>query len=192
VILAAAKVFERRGYAAATIAQILDEAGVTKGSLYFHFDSKEALAQAVIREQTDWRNMNTEDCGSALERLVALSRSFASALVRDPLVRASIRLTIERTGLGQGELEAYQGWLDAVRELLVQAEEEGDLRESVDPEAAAYVLISAMTGLQLVSEALHHRQDLHARVDDLWRMVLPALTSQKVLARLRTKLSLAV
>ncbi len=40
VVQAAAQVFAERGYAAATIAEILDRAGVTKGALYFHFDSK--------------------------------------------------------------------------------------------------------------------------------------------------------
>ncbi|MGN5376815.1 TetR family transcriptional regulator [Streptomyces lasalocidi] len=51
VIEAAAAVFAERGYAAATIAEILERAGVTKGALYFHFDSKEALARGVIDAQ---------------------------------------------------------------------------------------------------------------------------------------------
>jgi len=45
VLEAAAAVFAERGYAAATIGEILARAQVTKGALYFHFDSKAALAQ---------------------------------------------------------------------------------------------------------------------------------------------------
>ncbi|MFD6414028.1 TetR family transcriptional regulator, partial [Nocardia asteroides] len=40
ILEAAAKIFEERGYQAATIAEILGAAGVTKGALYFHFSSK--------------------------------------------------------------------------------------------------------------------------------------------------------
>ena len=51
VLEAAAGVFAERGYAAATIAEILNRAGVTKGALYFHFDSKAALARGVLEER---------------------------------------------------------------------------------------------------------------------------------------------
>ncbi|MFD6749883.1 TetR family transcriptional regulator, partial [Streptomyces anthocyanicus] len=44
ILDAAAQVFEKQGYQAATITEILKVAGVTKGALYFHFQSKEELA----------------------------------------------------------------------------------------------------------------------------------------------------
>lgn len=55
VLEAAAQVFAEHGYATARIADILKAAGVTKGALYFHFDSKEALAKGVLQLQTDQR-----------------------------------------------------------------------------------------------------------------------------------------
>ncbi len=45
ILTAAAGVFEERGYRAATISEILARAGVTRGALYFHFPSKEDLAE---------------------------------------------------------------------------------------------------------------------------------------------------
>lgn len=51
VLVAAAGVFAQRGFARASMAEILDAAGVTKGALYFHFPGKEALAKAVVQEQ---------------------------------------------------------------------------------------------------------------------------------------------
>lgn len=193
VLVAAAAVFERQGFAAATIAQILEEAGVTKGALYFHFDSKEMLARAIIAEQDDWRLENMVVSGTALERLISLSRRFAEALVTDPLVRASIRLTVERTGLYPGVgIDPYQGWLATVTTLLQEARDEKHLLPEVDIEAAAYVITSAVTGIQLMSAALTGRGDLMARVDDLWRILLPGLIPRRVLHRLDTSLSLAM
>ena len=47
ILVAAADVFADVGYEAATISEILQRANVTKGALYFHFASKEVLADAV-------------------------------------------------------------------------------------------------------------------------------------------------
>ncbi|MEU1409958.1 helix-turn-helix domain-containing protein, partial [Streptomyces sp. NPDC005728] len=51
ILVAAAGVFAEVGFEAATIAEILQRAGVTKGALYFHFASKQELAQAVLAGQ---------------------------------------------------------------------------------------------------------------------------------------------
>ncbi|MEK8171459.1 helix-turn-helix domain-containing protein [Streptomyces sp. M19] len=45
ILRAAATVFNEFGYDAATIAETLTRADVTKGALYFHFQSKEDLAR---------------------------------------------------------------------------------------------------------------------------------------------------
>jgi AcrR family transcriptional regulator len=50
LIKAAAAVFARRGYRAATVAQIADEAGFTIGAVYSNFSGKEDLFLAVVDE----------------------------------------------------------------------------------------------------------------------------------------------
>jgi len=42
--------FVERGFAAAKLADVARRAGVTKGTVYLYFDSKEALFKAVVRE----------------------------------------------------------------------------------------------------------------------------------------------
>ena len=50
IVAAALEVFVERGYAATKLADVARRAGVTKGTLYLYFDSKEALFKAVVRE----------------------------------------------------------------------------------------------------------------------------------------------
>jgi AcrR family transcriptional regulator len=50
IVAAAAKVFRTKGYHAATVRDIADEVGILKGSLYHHFESKEALLYLVVKE----------------------------------------------------------------------------------------------------------------------------------------------
>jgi TetR/AcrR family transcriptional repressor of nem operon len=59
LIEAAAALLEHRGYSALGVAEICKAARVPKGSFYYHFESKEALALAVIDEHwaarcSDW------------------------------------------------------------------------------------------------------------------------------------------
>ncbi|MCW3841492.1 TetR/AcrR family transcriptional regulator [Micromonospora yasonensis] len=44
----AAALFARKGVAATTVRQIADEVGILSGSLYHHFDSKEAMVDEII------------------------------------------------------------------------------------------------------------------------------------------------
>jgi AcrR family transcriptional regulator len=45
---AAAEVFARKGYAAASVREIVEKAGVTKPVLYYHFGSKEGIYKAIL------------------------------------------------------------------------------------------------------------------------------------------------
>lgn len=46
----AAKLFATRGYPHTTVRDIADEAGILSGSLYHHFDSKEAMLQEILEQ----------------------------------------------------------------------------------------------------------------------------------------------
>ena len=50
IVAAALEVFVERGFAAAKVADVARRAGVTKGTVYLYFESKEALFKAVVRE----------------------------------------------------------------------------------------------------------------------------------------------
>jgi AcrR family transcriptional regulator len=48
LLATAAEVFASRGYAATTVREIADAAGILGGSLYYHFDSKESMADEIL------------------------------------------------------------------------------------------------------------------------------------------------
>jgi AcrR family transcriptional regulator len=49
VVAVATRLFAERGFEGTSIEAVLDEAGVSRGSLYHHFASKEALFEAVFQ-----------------------------------------------------------------------------------------------------------------------------------------------
>ena len=47
ILAAAAEEFDSTGYAGTTLNAVLRRSGITKGAFYFHFPSKEAVAEAL-------------------------------------------------------------------------------------------------------------------------------------------------
>jgi AcrR family transcriptional regulator len=52
LLVAATRLFARTGYAATSVREIVEAAGVTKPVLYYYFQSKEGLYLAILEETT--------------------------------------------------------------------------------------------------------------------------------------------
>jgi len=76
ILDAAAVVFRRHGYQASSVDQVMNEAGLTPGGFYAHFDSKEELfAQAFLKMLRQGRTLH----GDAVEPLAGPARIQAIA-----------------------------------------------------------------------------------------------------------------
>ncbi|MET8170740.1 ScbR family autoregulator-binding transcription factor [Streptomyces sp. NPDC005329] len=180
ILTAAAKVFEERGYQAATISEILITAGVTKGALYFHFPSKEDLAEGVIHEQDHDLPIPLRAC--KIQQLVDTVVLHAYRLRTDPLVRAGVRLALDQQAQGLDRSGPFLRWSDVGIALLGQAQAQGELMPHIVPAETADVLVGAFAGVQAMSQAMSNYQDLPHRVTALLRHVLPSVVVPSVLA----------
>src|SRR5690606_26679933 len=80
LIAAATDCFAARGFADVTVAEVGESAGVTKGGVYFHFRSKEALFYALVDH---WRlalRSRLPDDGAELPGVELLERTAAAWL----------------------------------------------------------------------------------------------------------------
>ncbi len=178
IVKGAAVMFDRAGYERASLAEIVDLSGITKGALYFHFKSKDELAGVVIDEQHAI-SMNAvlaiaETGAPALEQLVMACYEMGRQIIEDPIVRAGIRLTLEMSAAG-GPREPYVDWIDSVARLAHAAREQGDVVDTVVPDELGRFVVSAFTGVQLVSNVLTRRIDLYERIDQMLKLLLPGI-----------------
>jgi TetR/AcrR family transcriptional repressor of uid operon len=189
ILRGAAEVFDRYGYGAATLSDVIAQASVTKGALYFHFNSKEDLARTVIEQQhalsVGPARQRLDEHAPGLESVIRLSQGLAGQLMDDVVVRAGIRLTLEHGTFGASAANPYRDWVAVTEQLLRRAIDEGDLRDSIKPAALAGLVVSAFTGVQLLSEVLSARQDLYQRVEEMWDILLPSLVSARKLPYFR-------
>jgi AcrR family transcriptional regulator len=183
LLMAAAHVFERRGYAATTTREILAEAGATRGALYFHFSSKEQIAVAVTRLQYDvWPEVvaSAEDrAPTPLDALLVALEEVVDRFQHDPVVRAGVRLSLERDVVSPDMPLPFVGWERLLGGVLQRAAEAGQLRPGVDPAAEARVLVAAFFGIQHRSLILAQRADLPQRFAEFWVRWMPTLSADR-------------
>ncbi|MFG6297696.1 MULTISPECIES: ScbR family autoregulator-binding transcription factor [Streptomyces] len=182
IMLAAATVFNERGYKAATIADILTTAGVTKGALYFHFPSKDDLAQEVLATQN--RNLTIPERPSKTQELIDVVMLHTHRLQTDPMVRAAVRLTMDQLSTEFDRTGPFRQWADLTRQRLEQARDQGELLPHVNPTETADVLVGAYAGIQSMSHALTDYTDLTTRANALLRHLLPTITLPSILTSL--------
>jgi len=181
IVEAAASVFAEYGYERAATSEILRRANVTKGAMYFHFPSKESLAQAIMDEQTGL--VSVMPGLSPLQSIIDITHQFAHVLRHDALARAGTRLSIE--GVFFNGTHPWGDWFDLTTRLLAEGQEQGEVLPQVEPRETAEFVVATFTGVQLVSEAINRRADLRGRVAVMWRHILPSIAHPATIARLR-------
>jgi TetR/AcrR family transcriptional repressor of uid operon len=196
IVQSAGAVFARTVYSSAPLSEIIAEAGVTQGSLYFHFDSKQALALEVVKQQHE-KSITLgsgfiSSTAPGIDAMVMLSSALAHQMTTDVIVRGGLRLTTEFPELFPEYVqEPYSDWISTCELLLRRASEEGDLSDRHDIPALAAVIISSFTGIQVVSQAATQWADLHDRLEAMWIVLLPAIVSERRMADITRLASLS-
>ncbi|EIV92190.1 TetR/AcrR family transcriptional regulator [Frankia sp. QA3] len=157
----AAVVFAEHGYAATTMAQLIDACGLTKGAFYFYFRSKAELALAVLAEQKtrflDRVAAALAGRERAVDELLAMVPVMVELIERDPAAWSVTRLARELAAepeLTTRVREPMTAWVALLAGVVRRAQAEGDLRAEVDADALAAVLVAAFDGLRSLTDVL--------------------------------------
>ena len=91
ILEAALAVFAEKGFAAAKLEEIAARAGVTKGTIYLYFESKEAMFKALVQERiggrlADFRDLAKAHDGSVATLLAQLLRGIGQFLATSDFV----------------------------------------------------------------------------------------------------------
>jgi AcrR family transcriptional regulator len=125
LVAAARQVFAERGYHGAAIADIIDRAGVARGTFYNHFESKRAVLQAVLEDVMEHvtRAVEPIDVGRPIAPQVrAMIRAIVAAATEPGVVRL---LFTEAVGIDAEGDAAIRGFYDAAAARLERALETG-------------------------------------------------------------------
>ena len=132
LLTAALELFASRGYHATTTALLADRTGIAEGTIYRHFDGKDALYSAVCRMVWERFESLALDPATAAEpaqaRLAATARRFVAEAARNP---SSVRLhdrPVESTALDEHARRARERLREALTQLIAAGKQEGSIR----------------------------------------------------------------
>ena len=148
LLSAAVTVFADKGFHAARVGDVAEEAGVAYGLVYHYFKSKEELLETIFR--TTWTEMlarvrEVEDARvPAAEAVRQVTALILRTWRRDPdLVRVLVR-EVTRNQHVQREIEEISHAMEALQAIVRKGQETGEFRSDVDPRLAAVVFYGAL------------------------------------------------
>jgi len=164
----AAMCFRRDGTAAAGIAGIMGEAGLTNGAFYAHFESKEELVREALVETLKGQRLRLEDDLRAGLDLESVIRSYLS---RDHLEAPeegcpSAALLPEIARLSKPTRKAHEQGLNSYASLLANLLPDAD---AVDAHRRATAIFALMVGTlefaRAVPDPVHAQKILEGGID---------------------------
>ncbi|MEW1738813.1 TetR/AcrR family transcriptional regulator [Nocardia beijingensis] len=179
IIRSAAVEFGKSGYAAASLNRILEGSRATKGAMYFHFDSKEELAHAVMDAARDRYQASTErwlartDLGP-LDALHGMIDEIALRLQHDIIVQGELHLLTDPELHRDDQISSFHILGGAIRQLAVRAIERMQLRPDCDPDRFTRTLLAALAGQRHITEALTGPMDLRSRLAEALEVIVEA------------------
>jgi AcrR family transcriptional regulator len=153
VLAAARSSFGRKGYAQASVEEIADAARVTKGAVYHHFASKEALFREVYAEVEAEAQARTLEAGDPkappVEQIVAKVNAYLDAALDEEIRRITLIDGPALLGFEPDEVADQQQNQAGVRAFIAASIASGQLAD-LDPD----VLTQLLGGLAWVAGLL--------------------------------------
>ena len=185
--------FARKGIGATTVREIADAVGVLSGSLYHHFESKDAIVDELLRSylgdlQASYTEVTRQDLDARarVERLIHVSMQVVEAhpyvteIYQNDfnLLNKQPRFAYLRTSAAQ----IRKVWLEA----LTDGSNSGVFRDDIDP-GTLYRIIREMVWLSVRWQRPSPNQDLSALADACASVLLDGISLRKAPMRKTTK-----
>jgi TetR/AcrR family transcriptional regulator, transcriptional repressor for nem operon len=153
----------RYGFQSAGIDTILAATNVTKGALYYHFESKEALGYAIVEEivskltRDRWmlplqRNQDND----AIDTLIGIVRAIPHR-PRDvkagcPLVNLAQEMSQLDEQFRKRLERIFHAWQEGIAMALRRGQSQGTVRRELVPEETASLLIAMVEGYEVLAK----------------------------------------
>ena len=155
LLQAAFREVRRSGFHSAGINTILAATNVTKGALYHHFDSKEALGYAIVDEviaklvRDTWLHPLLSD-GQPIDILIGIVQRLPArpADVREscPLLNLAQEMSLLDEQFRKRLKRVFLAWQEGIATLLRKGQSQGTVRRNLNPDETASFLVAMVEG----------------------------------------------
>lgn len=179
ILDAALECFARRGYHTTTMDDLVTASGLSKGSLYWHFESKLevflALFDRLQEELFDgWEAMRKSE--PAVRKWMRSGLDVGFQILSEQ--RELVFIWAEFLSLPEGRERiagVYRTWRGVLEEIIADGVAQGEFRD-VDVAVAATTLMAALEGLALQA-MVDPEFDIEQRLDGLWDFLMGGMSA---------------
>jgi len=144
ILQAAKEIFTKRGFHNTRMSDIAQESGLSKGALYWYFDSKDAIILSLLKKvfEPEIEDLESllEDDRSTEDRLLAYAEKGAEDILNMlkwmPLVYEFLVLAFRRKSIKKILSSFYKRNMDLLEKLIQQGMDSGEFQASSAQEAA--------------------------------------------------------
>lgn len=177
----------RHGSEHVTIKEIAKEIGLSEGAVYRHFRNKHDIISVMVehaeKSLSDDIERSFTSRRTPLQVLEHALRNHVSGI--EERRGGSFQVIAEVISLGDKELnrqasETMERYTGRIRDLLSGGIKAEEVREEIDPEAAALLVASMIQGLVNSWSLSNYEFDLKERYEVLWGILRKALVREDV------------
>jgi TetR/AcrR family transcriptional repressor of nem operon len=172
----AAPVFNQRGYAGASMSELVEATGLEKGGIYNHFGSKDDLAlesfsYAISRIVDAFAG--AQDGVEGVDRLTRIVSVFGDWAEKPlipggcPIMNTAIESDDTHPPLADQARVAMESWHRLIGAILKQAKARGEVADSVDPYQVATVVTATLEGSLMLTKLFRDPSHMHRAVRHL-------------------------
>lgn len=178
IVAKAAVLFNQRGFEGCSMQDIVEAVGLEKGSIYGHFSSKEELALEAFdfawADTVQKRIGNLDTVNSAVDKLKLHVRNYVETPSFSggcPLLNTAVDADDGNLALRDRARKAVRGWEEALANIVIEGQRQGEIRSEVQPQSVATFLISALEGATAVSRIDKRSRALAYVQENLYRFL---------------------
>jgi TetR/AcrR family transcriptional repressor of nem operon len=172
---AAMHVFWRHGYAATSVQDLVEGTGLSRSSLYSTFQSKQGLYQKALQRYELLTTLNNVKLLSGTGSPKELIRQLLINVVEDELndtehkgclvANACLELSGHDEDVTQFVVSNLQKLQHALENLLIKAQQSGEIASTQNPRALASFFLNTMQGLRVLGKGTPLKQRKQSLMD---------------------------
>jgi TetR/AcrR family transcriptional repressor of nem operon len=166
-----ANLFHQQGYHNTGLQQILKQAGLTKGSFYFHFKDKESFGLAIIEQQMHRFNENLDrhlsnEALNAEQKIAAFHQFFLEKFRQMqfkggcPIGNFSQEMADISPLFAQKIRQAFSGICCCFKTVIEQGQQQGRFKSELDSADTANFIVNSWEGAVLRMKATQNAEPL--------------------------------
>jgi TetR/AcrR family transcriptional repressor of nem operon len=161
----------RNGFQAASLSDILEKTGLTRGALYHHFSNKLELGYAVVEELLKemvfqmWLKP-LEGCEDPIQSLQDIFKNLSCEMKPEdvlhgcPINNLALEMSSADEGFRKRINEIYDLWRKGIADALIRGQANGSVSKKISPLSTATFIIASLAGSRSIAKNFQSQEVL--------------------------------